>query len=47
MMTGLGVRQGAQLKLIHIIVHSMGNKQEKLEAVVLQAIYDLLAITEI
>lgn len=44
-MRGLGVRQEAQLKLIHISVYSLGNKQ-KLEAIMLQANYELVAITE-
>jgi len=43
-MMGLGVRQGAQLKCIYN-AHSMGNKQEELEAIVQQANYDLVAPT--
>jgi len=31
---GLGVRQGAHLKCIYTSAHSMGNKQEELEAIV-------------
>ena len=31
---GLGVRGGAQLKCVYTNAHSMGNKQEKLEATV-------------
>ena len=34
---GLGVRQGAQLQCVYISAHSMGNKQEELEAIVRQA----------
>ena len=44
-MMGLEVRQGAQLKCIYSNAHSMGNKQEELEANVQQANYDLVAIT--
>ena len=43
---GLGVRQGAQLQCVYISAHSMGNKQEELEAIVRQASYDLVAIME-
>ena len=43
---GLGMRQGAQLKCIHTNACSMDNKQEELEAIVQQASYDLVAITE-
>jgi len=45
MMTGLGMKQGAQLKCICTNVCSIGTKQE-LEAIVQQANYDLVAITE-
>jgi len=43
---GLGVRQGAQLKCIYTNARRMGNKQEQLETIVWQAIYDLVAIME-
>ena len=43
---GLGVRQEAQLKCVYTNARSMGNKQEELEAIVQQASYDLVAITE-
>ena len=43
---GLGVRREAQLKCVYTNAHSMGNKQEELEAIVQQASYDLVAITE-
>ena len=43
---GLGVRWEAQLKYVYTNAHSMGNKQEELEAIVWQASYDLVAITE-
>ena len=43
---GLGVRREAQLKCVYTNAHSMSNKQEELEAIVRQAIYDLVAITE-
>ena len=43
---GLGVRWGAQLKCVYTNAHSMGNKQEELEAIVRQASYELVAITE-
>ena len=46
MITARGVRQGAQLKCIYTNACSMGNKQEELEAIVWQANYDLVAITE-
>ena len=36
----------AQLKCIYTNARSMGNKQEELEAIVRQAAYDLVAITE-
>jgi len=41
-----GVRLTAQLKCIYTNAHSMGNKQEELEAIVQQDSYDLVAITE-
>ena len=40
----LGVRQMTQLKCIYTNAHSMGNKQEELEAIVQQANYDLVAM---
>ena len=43
---GLGLRRGAQLKCAYTNAHCMGNKQEELEAIVQQASYDLVAITE-
>ena len=43
---GLGVRREAQLKCVYTNARSMGNKQEELEAIVQQASYDLVAITE-
>ena len=43
---GLGVRRGAQLKCVYTSARSMGNKQEELEAIVRQASYDLVVITE-
>ena len=46
MMLKLGVRQMTQLKCIYTNARSMGNKQEELEAIVCQAKYDLVAITE-
>jgi len=42
-----GVRPTAQLKCIYTKAHSMGNKQEELEAIVQQDSYDLMTITEI
>ncbi|GAB0202541.1 hypothetical protein GRJ2_002719700 [Grus japonensis] len=42
----LGVKSKAQLKCIYTNAHSMGNKQEELEAIVQQDSYDLVAITE-
>ena len=45
-MPWLGVRSIAQLKCIYNNAHSMGNKQEELEAIVQQDSYDLIAITE-
>jgi len=41
-----GVRSTAQLKCIYTNAHSMGNKQEEVEATVQQDSYDLVAITE-
>ena len=41
-----GVRQMTWLKCIYTSARSMGNKQEELEVIVRQAIYDLVAITE-
>ena len=43
---GLEVTRGAQLKCVYTDVCSMGNKQDELEAIVRQASYDLVAITE-
>ena len=45
-MLELGVRQMTRLKCIYTNAHSMGNKQEELEAIVQQANYDLIAINE-
>ena len=45
-MTGLGVRQGPQLKRIYTSVCSMGNKQEEMGVTVCQTNYDLVDITE-
>lgn len=36
----------AQLKCVDTTAHSTGNKQEELEAMVLQESYDIIAITE-
>jgi len=41
-----GVRSTAQLKCICTNAHSMGRKQEELEAIVQQDSCDLVAITE-
>ncbi|PKU47468.1 rna-directed dna polymerase from mobile element jockey-like [Limosa lapponica baueri] len=38
--------QSAQLKCIYTNTHSMGNKQEKLEAIVWHESYDVVAVTE-
>jgi len=45
-MLELGVRRMTQVKCIYTNACSMGNKQEELEAIVCQANYDLVAITE-
>lgn len=45
-MSVLGVRSMAQLKCIYTNAHSMGCKQEELEAIVQQENYDLVATTE-
>jgi len=45
-MLGLGVRSIAQHKCIYTNAHSMGSKQEELEAIVQQDSNDLVAITE-
>lgn len=45
-MSVLGVRSTAQLKCIYTNAHSMGCKQEELEAIVQQENYDLVATTE-
>ncbi|PKU37320.1 mitochondrial fission process protein 1 [Limosa lapponica baueri] len=42
----MGVKLGAQLKCIYTNAHSMGNKQDELEAMVQQDSYDVVAITE-
>jgi len=39
-------RPTAQMKCLCTNAHSMGNKQEELEAIVLLESYDLIAITE-
>jgi len=39
-------RPTAQLKYLYTNAHSMGNKQEELEATVLLESYDLVSITE-
>jgi len=36
----------AQLKCVYTNARSMGNKQEELEAIILQDSYDMVAITE-
>jgi len=43
---GLGVRSTARLKCIYTNAHSMGNKQEELEAIVQQDNYGLVAHAE-
>jgi len=43
---GSGVRLTAQLRCVYTNTHSMGNKQEELEAIIQQDGYDLVAITE-
>jgi len=40
------MRQMTQLKCIYTNARSLGNKQEELDAIVRQANYDLVAITE-
>ena len=45
-MLELGVRQMTRLKCIYTNAHSMGNKQEELEATEHEASYDLVAITK-
>ncbi|PKU27536.1 rna-directed dna polymerase from mobile element jockey-like [Limosa lapponica baueri] len=42
----MGVTSIAQLKCIYTNAHSMGNKQDELEAIVQQDSYDVVAITE-
>ncbi|PKU42004.1 mitochondrial fission process protein 1 [Limosa lapponica baueri] len=42
----MGVKLGAQLKCIYTNAHSMGNKQDELEAIVRQDSNDIVAITE-
>ncbi|KAK4805287.1 hypothetical protein QYF61_004852 [Mycteria americana] len=42
----LETRTTAQLKCLYTNAHSMGNKQEELEAIVHQENYDMVAITE-
>jgi len=44
-MPELGVKSTAQRKYIYTNAHSMGNKQEELEAIVQQDSYELVAIT--
>jgi len=44
--SGSGVRLTAQLKCVYTSAHSMGNKQEELEAIIQQDGYDLVTITE-
>ena len=46
MMMGLGVRPMARMKYIYTNAHSMGNKQEELEAIMQQATSDFVIITE-
>jgi len=41
-----GARSVAQLKYIYINVHSIGNKQEELEAILQQESYRIVAIIE-
>ena len=43
---GSGVRLTAQLECVYTNAHSMGNKQEELEAIIQQDGYDLVAIAE-
>ncbi|KAJ7402704.1 hypothetical protein BTVI_83987 [Pitangus sulphuratus] len=43
---GLGVISAAQLKIIYPNAHSLGNKQEELEAIVQQRNRDIVTITE-
>jgi len=45
-MAGFGVRLVAYLKCIYSTVFSTGNKQEELEAIVQQEMYDIPAIAE-
>ena len=45
-MLGLEVRSIAQLKCVYANAHSMGNKQEELEAILQHDSYDLVTITE-
>ena len=45
-MSGSGEQAMAQLNCIYTNARSMGNKQEELEAIVQQASYDVVAITE-
>jgi len=40
---GLGLKQIAQLNCIYTKTHRMANKEEKLEAIMRQANYDLVA----
>ncbi|RMC10100.1 hypothetical protein DUI87_12898 [Hirundo rustica rustica] len=42
----LGVKSVAQLKCVYTNAHSIGNKQEELEAMVQQQSYDVVTITE-
>ncbi|PKU31493.1 rna-directed dna polymerase from mobile element hypothetical protein [Limosa lapponica baueri] len=43
----MGVKSGAQLKCIYTNAHSVGNKQDELEAIVQQDSCDVVAITEV
>jgi len=45
-MPGSGVRLTAELKCVYTNAHSMGDKDEQLEAIVQQHGYDMVAITE-
>jgi len=44
--TKKATRPTAQIKCLYTNTHSMGNKQEELEATVLLESYDLIALTE-
>ena len=47
MMMGLGVRPMARMKYIYTNAHSMGKKEEELEAIVRLESYDTVAIMEL